>query len=254
MKLIASLIVRNEFDRYLQPCVRSLLEFCDEVRILDDFSTDDSYAWLLEQEDVMVLSNPNSAFFVHEGDARNALLHWTLQGSPTHVLAIDADEFIANGNALRAAIDHDDLQHVWTVKMQEIWKADENALYVRSDGGWRSHEAPILWKVPSAPMLERPEWRISDKALSCGREPQAVRDQWRNAQITGTEILHFGWTNQAEREARYQRYMEHDGGKFHSSRHLRSIMFPDRRVRMNQRDWPIGLMSYKAELLAKVAA
>jgi glycosyltransferase involved in cell wall biosynthesis len=250
MKLIASLILRNEMARYLEPCVLSLQEFCDEIRVLDDGSSDGSYEWLSEHgHGVFVLENESFRFFQHEGKARNKLLDWTLQGSPTHILAIDADEFIADGRALRAAIDMDDEQPVWTIEMGEVWKADEESLWLRRDGGWRSRAAPILYRVPEK---RGNQFRIMDRALACGREPMEVRAQFRKSLKTGTEILHFGWTNEAGREQRYQRYVEHDGGKFHSSSHLQSIMAPDKRVQMTPRSWPVGLQDQKAAILERV--
>jgi len=252
MNLVASLIVRNELGRYLKPCVDSLLEFCDEIRVLDDCSDDGTTGWLGElwtrsRVFVMTLSEPS--FFVDEGRTRNALLDWTLEANPSHILAIDADEFIADGRALRAAIDHDDLQPVWTIEMDEVWKADEQHLWLRRDGGWRPHAAPILYRVPE----KRPSnFRIMDRALACGREPMAVRAQFRTSLKSGTEILHFGWTNVSERKARYDRYVEHDDGQYHSKRHLDSIMFSDRRVALVRRDWPVGLLERKRALLERI--
>lgn len=253
MNLVASLIVHNERDRYLEPVVSSLLEFCDELRVLDDSSDDGTYEWLVGQERVAVTPNLGERFFAHEGQARQRLLEWTLEARPTHVLAIDADEFVADGRAVRAALDMDDLAPVWTLPMQEVWKVDENRLWLRRDGGWREHPAPVLWRVPVRGMRNQ-SWRISDKALSCGREPVAVRQLFfrRQALVSGTEILHFGWTNVADRAARYARYVEHDGGQFHASQHIQSIMWSDRRVRLSPRDWPVGLVPRKHELMARI--
>lgn len=252
MKLIASLVVRNELSRYLRPCIESLLEFCDEIRVVDDFSDDGTYEFLLGAG--VCVTTANETFYAHEGRARNALLDWTLEGEPTHILHIDADEFIADGRTLRKALETQEPASVWTVRMEEIWKADEHNLYVRCDGGWRAHDAPILWRVPPRKHMTSPKWRIPDKKLSCGREPAIVRENWRSAIATGTEILHFGWANQSERQARYDRYVEHDGGHYHASRHLRSIMYPDRRVKLRPRLWPAGLQTFKEQLLARVSA
>lgn len=251
MNLVASLIVKNERRRYLEPCIESLLTFCDEIRIVDDFSTDGSYDWLLGRDRVYMLTNPGSAFFAHEGTARNHLLDWTLDGKPTHVLAIDADEFVADGRALRAAIDMDEFQTVWTLRMQEVWGADEGALWVRTDGGWKPHDAPIMWKVPEGG-LNHPDWRIQDKPLSSGREPVAVRRHYAAALKSGTEMLHFGWANEEEREGRYRRYTERLGGHFHATRHIRSIMLPRRSMRLEKRMWPAALLPQKAAILEHV--
>lgn len=249
--LIASLITKNELGRYLEPCIRSLQGFCDEIRVIDDHSTDGTFEFLAHQDKVAV-AHSEAEFYAHEGRARNELLDWTMRGGPTHVLNIDADEFIADGRVLRQAIESSQIPAVWTIRMQEIWKLDANSLFIRSDGGWRQHDAPILWKAPKPEDMRGAQWRIPDKKLSCGREPHIVRENWRNAIATGTEILHFGWTRQAEREERYQRYVEHDRGEFHASRHLRSIMYPDRRVKLRTRPWPAGLLEFREDLMAKV--
>lgn len=250
MKLVASLITHNEIGRYLKPCVQSLEEFVDEIRVLDDFSDDGTYEWLLQRESCYVLSNGGAPFFAHEGDARNALLDWTLEGTPTHVLAIDADEFVTNGQAVRQCLTQG--ANVWTLKMEEVWKIDQESLWIRNDGGWHAHQIPCLWRVPE--IMRGEEWRISDRALACGREPVAVRNQFRKAIQTGESILHFGWTNEGAREARYQRYVTHDGGAFHANQHIQSIMYPDNRVRLQGRPWPESLIALQEDLLERVTA
>jgi hypothetical protein len=249
VKLVASLIVRNEIGRYLQPCIEHLQAFCDEIRVLDDGSTDGTREWLEEQERVAVAARPRSAFFEHEGRARNALLGWTFSGKPTHVLAIDADELVSDGAALRAHCETNEGNGAWTLGMEEIWKADPQQLWMRSDGSWRVHQVPILWR---APRRATGNYAIEERALACGREPLAVRKLYGRAVRTGASVLHFGWTNEMARAARYARYVEHDGGKHHAGAHLRSIMFPDRKVRLSPRPWPEALEPWKATLLNHV--
>jgi glycosyltransferase involved in cell wall biosynthesis len=251
VKLVASLVVHNELSRYLELCLDSLLDFCDEIRVLDDHSSDGTYEWLDAQGDgaISVCQNRGSSFYEHEGRVRQMLLNWTLLAEPTHIIAIDADEFVADGRMVRKSLQNEPNHDVWTLGMQEIWKADENQLYVRRDGGWRPAETTCLFRVP--PELPT-SWGIADKQLACGREPVYVRQQFRSALRTGTEVLHFGWTNEAERRARYTRYEVADGGRFHASQHLQSILWPDNRVRLQRREWPSGLLPYKETLLEKV--
>jgi glycosyltransferase involved in cell wall biosynthesis len=248
--LVASLIVHNEMGRYLKPCISSLQEFCDDIRVLDDASGDGSYEWLREQG-VSVIGSEHARFFIHEGNARNELLRWTLKAEPTHVLAIDADEFVSDGRALRQAVEHHPENRVWTLKMEEVWKADENSLWIRQDGGWHAHETTSLWRVPEQMPMD---WRIADKALACGREPEPVREMYRKSVKTGQSILHFGWANEAGRSDRYQRYVTHDGGEFHANQHIQSIMYPDNRVRLQGRPWPESLIGLRADLLQRVLA
>lgn len=246
MKLAASLIVRNELGRYLEPCVDHLLEFCDEVVLLDDHSDDGTFRWLLSQgERVQPLRhNSEPEFFKHEGRARQALLEWTLSREPTHVLAIDADEFVDDGPALRRSLEQWD-EAAFGLVMEEIWEAAGDGLCVRQDGGWASHAIPAVWRVP-----ERIDasWRIADRALACGRMPRPVDSipLWAYG-----SLLHFGWANEQERRARYDRYRVADGGRFHASQHLESIMWGCNRVQLQPREWPAGLLPWKDAILER---
>src|SRR5262245_21066405 len=122
VKLVASMIVRNELGRYLRPCINALLGYCDEIRVLDDGSDDGTYEYLSESPLTRVLRNDGPTFFEHEGAARQRLYEWTLQAQPTHILAIDADEFVEDGHRLRGQLDL--ARAAWSLCIQEIWQAD----------------------------------------------------------------------------------------------------------------------------------
>lgn len=243
MKLIAMMVVSNEADRYLSPCIENLLGFCDEIRVLDDGSTDGTMEVLGAYESVETIRNDYPTFFEHEGRARQQLLEWTMAGDPTHVLAIDADEFVADGEILRMALAEDSFTGVVKLAMTEIWGADSNWLQVRMDGAWKPRPIGIAFRVPPdhhSNRQYRRHWRIPDRALACGRVPMMTAMQ-ANRTITEavTDILHFGWANVDDRAARYARYVEHDGGQFHASAHLESIMWGDDRVQTKPMRWPV---------------
>lgn len=249
MKLVASLIVApTEVDRYLLPCVESLAGFCDDIRIWADGSPE-TVRQALTGLPVSVEGVPEPEFFRHEGRARNKALSWALAGNPTHILSIDADELVADGREVRKAC-RSRGDALMALCMQEVWNADEQGLQIRMDGGWYPHEVGILYRVPAS---RAGDWRIPDRQLACGRVPEAVnRLRQRRGMECITEILHFGWTSKAERAARYQRYVQHDGGRFHNRRHLDSIMHPDVRVNLCSQDWPPGLTGQRTQVLARV--
>lgn len=238
LNLIASLIVRNEAHRYLEWSVGALLEFCDEIRVLDDGSTDGTYEILAELDRVHVKRRGGDPMFEHEGRARNELLDWTYAGNPTHVLAVDADEIVVGGQRVRAACENNQGRGSWSLLMEEVWKADMRGLWTREDGGWRRHPIPCVWRVPAKALRGGKPWRIRDRQLACGREPAAVSRL--PARPTGASVLHFGWANEAERQARFDRYTVADGGRFHADAHLQSILWPDSRVRLRRLPWPAG--------------
>lgn len=241
MKLVAMMIVRNEVDRYLRVCLDSLLGFCDEIRILDDASEDAfrEIDWLGER--VQIQRNSEPQFFEHEGYARQALLDWTMEGNPTHILAIDADEIVGDGQALRRALEEGSATGVTKLSMTEIWGADEDYLFVRTDGDWRPRPIGIAFAVPEDWWTNRQirrHFRIRPEALACGRTPAWITMAGnRTTTEAVSDILHFGWACEADRDARYQRYVVHDGGQFHKNKHLESIMWGDDRVKLARIPW-----------------
>lgn len=248
MKLIAAIPVRNEYGRYLEPCVAHLLEFVDEVRIMDDGS-DDGWveacrgAWGKDGRRVLTkrAERGSGEAFLNHAARRNQLTQFALDGMPTHVVSIDADEFVADGAAIRAACERG--APTLSLVMEEVWEACDDLLCIREDGGWAAHPVTMVW----APMLAlRRGYRIEDLGHATGRTPAGV-----SGGETVGEVLHFGWANKAERAERYARYAVGDGGRYHAAAHIESIAWPDARVFCRPRPWPAGLEPWRAEVLAR---
>lgn len=251
MNLCASLVVRNERARYLAPCIEHLLAFCDTVVVLDDGSDDGTRDWLVDVAEIeprLIASLRNeSTFFVHEGRCRQTLLALTLPQKPTHVLSLDADEFVSDGAALRARIGREPDVPIWSLEIEEVWQAGES-LKIREDGGWRSHPLPVLWRVdPSV------TYRIMDRKLACRRVPTQILRSSSRAVPSGESLLHLGWSNPVTRAERHARYVTHDGGRFHASAHLDSILWPDEKIELRERAWPEQLLQYREAILERTA-
>jgi hypothetical protein len=140
------------------------------------------------------------------------------------VLALDADELVPRGERLRAVLSQVPRAPVWALRVVELWRTDPPA--IRVDGAWRPRLAPVLYRVPE--VLE-PAWKIADRRCACPREPIAVSVS-RQRRRAGVDLVHLGWADEKEREERAARYLELDGGRFHASAHLESIMWPRERV------------------------
>lgn len=250
MNLRASLIVRDEIDRYLKPCIEHLEAFCDSIVVIDDASTDGTFEWIAERgHHVLQLPSSEGFFDGHEGRRRQFLLDETLSHYPPAdwILNIDADEFISDGALLRQYA-MSSQRPTGTLSMEEVWKAPAEAVHIRMDGGWRPHNVPVFWRVEGGR-----KYRIADRALACGREPEFVRSRIARSRPTGVQILHFGWSKESARQARYDRYVVADGGKFHQNAHLDSIMWPDAGVTLNARPWPEALAPVKDQIVAASA-
>lgn len=242
MKLVASMIVRNELGRYLRPVVEHVLSWCDELRVLDDGSTDGTYEYLSELERVAVKRLSGTTWREHEGMARQELLDWTLDGQPTHVLALDADEIVPDGRKVRETLG-ESRAGVWTLRIVEVWQRDTFPWRIRVDGGWAPTHSPVLYRAPSSKRRHARPWRIMRRELSSGREPMAVRTEFArgHAEELPYDLLHLGWSDPSTREARARRYQELDGGRFHAGEHLDSILWPPERVRLDLYTPPAGL-------------
>ncbi len=253
MRLAASLVVRNELGRYLEPCIAHLREFCDVIVVLDDMSDDGTYEWLADRMDdqLVVRTTKEPSFYAHEGRIRQTLLDMTLAAKVTHVIALDADELVDDGAQVRRMLEREPDVPAWSLSVEEIWNARADGLDVREDGGWRSHPLAVLWRVPQH--LDG-SWRIADRKLASRRIPVAV--QRLSARPTGAALMHFGWTDRATRQARYNRYVKHDGGRYHASRHLQSILWGDGRCTLRERPWPDASWTnrVKAKLVETVTA
>ena len=252
VKIAASLILRDELSRYLEPCLLSLLEFCDEVRVLDDGSTDGWYetlkpGWGDATSRVHVLDHSGHgdqpAFHSH-AQARNRLVAWSMEGGADYVLAVDADEFVTDGAALRRACEFG--SPAVSLTMREVWEACDDCLCIREDGGWRSHDIAICWR-PDA--VAGRSLAIRDLGHATGRVPEAVNTL--AAMPSGVSVLHFGWANRQERAVRYERYAVGDGGQFHALAHIQSIMWPDEKVECDAMDWPAGLADVQGTILER---
>jgi hypothetical protein len=248
------MLVRDEADRYLFPALQHLCSFVDEIRVLDDGSTDGWFDRLpapVDADRVKVTRTDAPSFFEHEGKTRSALLRWAYAADPTHVLVVDADEFVTDGARLRRILERGG--HAWTLTMREVWAAGDGCLCVRHDGGWAPREVAAAFAAPRQTDTLDNGWLAADRKLAPGREPVAVRNlqRRRRAVPSGVAILHFGWACQADRHARHARYMEHDQGRYHSRVHLQSIMYPDRRVTMWAEEWPPALEPVREAVLAR---
>lgn len=253
MKLVASMMVGpGETDRYLPQALESLAEFCDEIRVRVEGHNSGEFHFngTSDLAPIEILAVRESTFFQHEGRARQQLLDWTLKAQPTHVLAIDADEFVSDGAAVRRMVELQPDVRVWSLEMEEVWQLDGDQVCVREDGGWRTHPVPVLWRAPTERLGQT--WRIANRRLACGREPMGVQRLAGGAVPTGEQLLHLGWLDPGERQRRYDRYAVADGGRFHASSHLQSILWPPQQIMLRRRGWPPALEPIRELLEQKV--
>jgi hypothetical protein len=218
MALIAQMVVKDEEDRYLREVLEHLSSFVNKIVITDDVSNDNTVAVCREYTDyVYELDEP--LFCVNEGQLRQKA--WDNLDNHAKdgdwILCIDADEKVWETTNTLEAILKQDYYHVIALAFTNMW----NPTQYRTDKFWGPTNCTKLFRW-------QPNGKIQDKQLACGSEPTYIH-KWMPKRFfanSGLIIQHLGYMRDEDKQAKYDRYMEIDGGKYHSGSHLKSILDP----------------------------
>lgn len=231
--LIANMVVRNESDSYLSQVLTRLQDQVDLICITDDCSDDDTVelARSFEKVQLQIMSEPT--FTTNEGKLRQASWEWLEQHvaepNNTLVLAIDADEELyMTGPDLQYFSDIQQYD-VFGVQFYHMW----NESQYRVDGAWRPNTSTRCFRY-------FPGGRFRDRQLAPGSEPEYVQSlisQGRFIPNTGLVMKHLSYIKDEDKQQKYERYMAIDGGAFHASSHINSIIDPTEKVSLERWVW-----------------
>jgi glycosyltransferase involved in cell wall biosynthesis len=92
-RLIGLVLARNEADKFLKPVLTRLLAVCDSVLLLDDNSTDDTYA-IAKEMGCSVKKRTKPPMWGEEASARQELWEWGVSRRKDNdwLLICDADQ------------------------------------------------------------------------------------------------------------------------------------------------------------------
>lgn len=189
----------GEGDRHLPRALDAAKAWADGIEIVDDsgedFRKDESLVrnrlmWMLDQD-------------AHEGDL---------------VVILDADEVLEGlrGEDPRPILERMAAEPAvcWGVTFFHLWAPDGSAF--RLDGAWAPSAGVRIYRhVPGA--------RIEPRAMACSPVPLPLGVQ-AGAPLAPLRIAHWGYARPEDRPVKYERYRELDGGAFHASAHIESIM------------------------------
>lgn len=215
--IVAHMIVGpGEAERYLEPVLKRTHTWADQVHVAIDPAASVKERAIVDMwaDCYSVLPEPWEA---HESRFRTKAwmrMEEALHLSPEDfILCIDADEVIHDGAMVREAAKQFPGQKI-AFTFHEMWSPTQ----YRADGNWKPYQAHIMFPY-------RTHAHFRDRALACGREPTYV-GTLTPAKNPVSDILHYGYANEQDRQAKYERYMRLDGGKFHNVNHLKSILHP----------------------------
>jgi len=203
-KLTAMMVVKNESDRYLRRVIENTLLFADNVAILDDHSTDDTYKLLLhmcakqEFEDRMFIRKAHDdETWDNESNLRNQLMRFAMvQTSPDWLIAVDADELYEVGMAEEVQRIMSQNQADWAgFRFYDFWNDEE---YYRDDDMFPAGYgyAPRMFRVGAVK-----EYLWPDKKRHCGSIPENILQQpGLNSDI---RVKHLGYVKSTDRLDKY---------------------------------------------------
>jgi len=195
--------VRNEAGRYLSTCLESLERVADRIVVLDDASTDGTPDVCRAHARVTYHRREQRLFDRDESALRRSLWDLTLAEQPDWILALDADErFEPGAEALIRDLCRQDDYDVVSFRIFDLWGSEGR---VRVDGAWNpwNRFSPLL--VRRVPGLS-PEWPAA--RIHCGRFPAAYVS--RTYFSSHLRVLHYGWANAAEHDAKHSFYAARD--------------------------------------------
>jgi hypothetical protein len=225
-KLIAAMVGRNEVNRYLKQVLDRLSEQVDLICFVDDCSEDDTLdvASSYEKVEWGVMNKPT--FISDEHELRSAL--WSFVGRYAEegdwILSIDCDEELYGLEYARHLL-YQERWDVIGITFYHMW----NETQYRVDGAWAPTLSSRLYRYKKG-------GKFRNRKLACGAEPTYVMDMVATRRFykeSPLRMKHLGYQSYDDQIAKYARYMELDGGEFHSIKHLKSIISPNPRLE----DW-----------------
>ena len=219
--LTGAMLVRNESGRYLEHVLAQMKQVCDKIVVVDDASTDDTPI-ICRSYGAVVYQADKPCWGTDELILRKWLWGEACDASKPGdwILCLDADETIPRIDLLPGKIELAEQYGCdgLAFNLYDMW--DEK--HYRDDDLWNAHTRDWVTCVRYEPNKEY-VWR--DTPLHCGRFPLNACDVIGQ---TGLAIQHWGWAREADREAKYKRYMEADPeGKSGSMAQYESILDPN---------------------------
>ena len=214
------MIGRNESSRFLEEVLAKLSTQVDKIIFTDDCSTDDTAEIAAKYAEVF--QSPEPLFTVHEGKLRafawGNMEKFAKKGD--WIIAIDCDEKLFHLDNLDiSSVLARSPYDVVNVRFYHMW----NDMQYRVDKLWAPNNSSRIFRYIEG-------GGFANKKLACGSEPTYVTD-WigqKNWWIdSGLIMQHLGYVFDDDKQAKYKRYAEIDGGEFHNLNHITSILDSD---------------------------
>jgi len=197
LRLLGFLQMYNESENdNLIRVLNHMKNFCDEIVIYDDGSTDDSVEIALKYTKHVIRGKTND--FQNELQHKQQLLNLALSLNPDWIVWLDADEvFDRDGttHGIRALCNYGNVKGIDGFSFQEfnLWKSTNK---YRVDGLWNK-----LWQVRLWKNNENLKF-LQEKGLHRQIYPLGLKKIYRS----DIKVIHYGFSSEKKIKEKYEMY------------------------------------------------
>ena len=206
-KIVGTYRVKNE-ERFIEKSLKSVLDICSEVVILDDNSTDKTVE-ICSSFDKVVDIQTVSDSTLNEVRDRNALLQMGLKRNPDFILSVDGDEIFMPNSAEILFEEIDILypkNNVFEFQFLTCWDTIEQ---IRFDGIFGNYWQKRLFKVKNQSTDLKFKNTANFGNLHCGSVPKNIIG-FDNPTRSNVKIFHMASIDETLRQQKYEYYTKID--------------------------------------------
>lgn len=218
-KLVLSMLVKNEDEKYLEETLTTAIKYVDEVIIIDDACTENAVEIcnkILHKIPHKIIINEKGGMD-NEAQLRKKQWEETVKSNPDWILFLDADEVFEEKmeDQIKYLILNNDVD-TYCFRSYDMWNKDE----YRDDNLWNTHTryTPFLIRYHN-----NYKYRFANAKYNGERVPSnALNLNLCNSEI---KLKHYGWMDPNDRKKQYNCYMKSDpDGKLDDVNKYKSIL------------------------------
>ena len=201
--------VKNE-TKYIERSVRSLLNVCEEVHVLDDHSTDDTAIKAIDAG-CSVYPSPFPEDSLNESRDKTWLLDRVVESLPpgnlsqVWVISIDGDEEICYRDLERLRSETRQREVSYSFRILTLY---DSPAQIRVDGVYANMTRPSMFRLIRPNMTFKSNGRYGG-GFHCTNVPADI-GFLKKLHEPPIRVLHYGYMEKENRERKYEFYLKHD--------------------------------------------